>query len=155
MGSRGASLLQLQRCISESGLAPDVDRQLAYLPFDAGRAQFVVSCREVERVLMPTDVVDLSGYAQLPECVIGIVATDSVMLSVIDGGLLFGRQRVVPGLKSRLLVFGGGPLKGVALLVDRVHARAATADGDRTRFDAIKAYESLQERAQAKRMVKQ
>lgn len=155
MGSRSASLLQLQRSILEPGVERCGEQGLAHLPFDAGGDQFVVPAGEIERVLMPSDVVDLGGYSQLPEPVIGVVATDTEMLSVVDAGLLVGRQSVVAGIKARLLVFGSGPLKGVALLVDRVHARRAAVDDGRLQFNADEAYMRLQSQAQAKRIVKQ
>lgn len=154
MGSRSASLLQLQRNILASDEASTPETQLAVLPFDAGLDRYVVPAQMIELVLMPSEVVDLSGYGQLPESVVGVVATDTEMLSVVDAGLLFGRQPVVTGLKSRLLVFGSGPLKGVALLVDRVHARRAVVEDGCVQFDAGQAFTRLQSQAQAKRIVK-
>jgi chemotaxis signal transduction protein len=123
MTARTTSLLRLQESLLQTGAAEAQGAQPTLLPFEAAGAQWAVPCDEVARVQMSADVISLKGYAQLPDCVVGAVAGDNEMLSVVDAGLLLGREPGHASLKSRLIVFNEGPLKGVALLVDRVLAR--------------------------------
>lgn len=125
--SRDSSLLRLQQGLSAPSAGPAGAERRDLLPFEAAKIRWAVPCTEVERVVMPSDVISLAGYAQLPNCVVGVVATDSEMLSVVDTGLLLGVERSHSSLKSRLIIFGEGPLKGFALLVDRVHERVSSA----------------------------
>lgn len=125
--SRDSSLLRLQQGLltPAAGSAGVEHRDL--LPFEAANARWAVPCSEVARVVMPADIISLAGYTQLPNCVVGAVGTDSEMLSVVDAGLLLGIEHSHSSLKSRLIIFGEGPLKGFALLVDRVHERVSSA----------------------------
>lgn len=121
-------LLKLQESLlSSAGGAQAVRASL--LPFDAAGQCWAIPCDDIARVMMPVDVIRLTGYAQLPTCVIGAVAGEAEMLSVVDAGLLLGREQVHASLKTRLIVFGAGPLKGVAVLVDRVHSRVEAPEG--------------------------
>lgn len=125
---RDSSLLRLQQGLMTPGSGPADAEQRDLLPFEAAQTRWAVPCVEVARVMMPADVISLAGYSQLPDCVIGVVATDSEMLSVVDTGLLLGIERSHSSLKSRLIIFGEGPLKGFALLVDRVHERVSSVN---------------------------
>ena len=126
--ARDSSLLRLQQGLMTPGAGhADVERR-DLLPFEAAQTRWAAPCAEVARVMMPADVISLACYSQLPDCIIGVVATDSEMLSVVDAGLLLGIERSHSSLKSRLIIFGEGPLKGLALLVDRVHERVSSAD---------------------------
>lgn len=153
MSARDPSLLRLQESLLRPG--SDVARGAGptLLPFEAAGAQWAVPSDEVVRVQMPADVISLKGYSQLPECVVGAVASDSEMLSVVDAGLLLGRDAVHVSLKARLIVFSEGPLKGVALLVDRVLARisapvrAGEPNGSITHVDAANLYSRLQSKS--------
>ena len=150
MTRRATPLLRLQ----EGLLQPDVAGAQAagptLLPFEAAGARWAVPCDEVARVQMPADVIALKGYAQLPDCVVGAVASDSEMLSVVDAGLLLGREAGHSSLKSRLIVFSDGPLKGVALLVDRVHARIPACEREVTEGVTHVDAKKLNTRLQAK-----
>tara|TARA_B100001105_G_scaffold136374_3_gene109254 strand:+ start:10171 stop:10644 length:474 start_codon:yes stop_codon:yes gene_type:complete len=153
--SRDSSLLRLQQGLMAPAAGPADVEPRDLLPFEAANARWAVPCAEVARVVMPSDVISLTGYAQLPTCVVGVVATDSEMLSVVDVGLLMGIERSHSSLKSRLIIFGEGPLKGLALLVDRVHERVSSANSAATMnlVDAASLHSRLQQKSPSRREV--
>lgn len=153
--TRVTSLLRLQQeLMAPAARAADVPHP-DLLPFEAAKALWAVPCAEVARVVMHSDVISLAGYAQLPSCVVGVVATDSEMLSVVDVGLLLGIERSHSSLKSRLIIFGDGSLKGFALLVDRVHERVSSAESASTlnRVDSASLYSRLLQKSPTRREV--
>ena len=130
MSLRKVSLSELQATLIAATANPGVSTTAPeFLPFEAAGRTWAVKSAEVGRLMMPTDVTLLQGYAVTPECVMGVIAADSEMLSVVDGGLLLGTAKTVNSLKSRLIVFAEGPLKGIALMVDRVRERVDNAAG--------------------------
>lgn len=146
-----APLLALQRRLAESKTSGASSPQLGLLPFEAAQQRWAIPSAEVARVLMPTDIIALTGYRQLPEYVIGALASDNEMLSIVDAGLLLGRERVHHSLKARLVVFADGPLKGIGLLVDRVLARVAddTDQPDLQRLSAASLHRKLHSKSQS------
>ncbi len=106
--TRDSALLRLQQGLMAPATGVKDVARLDLLPFEAAQARWAVPCAEVVRVMMPADVINLNGYTQLPECVVGAVASENEMLSVIDAGLLLGQERSHSSLKSRLIVFGDG-----------------------------------------------
>lgn len=150
MGARRESLLRLQAELLRGGESAEPAGP-TLLPFEAAGQVWAVPCDEVARVMMPADLIPLNGYAQLPVCVIGVIASDTEMLSVVDSGLLLGREKSHESLKTRLIVFNEGPLKGVAILVDRVRARvAAPASNDKIEGVNLLDAANLNSRLQAK-----
>lgn len=126
--AKSASLLRLQEALSSSSERGRMEVAGRILPYDVGSERFGITCTNISRLVMPADVIRLEGYSHLPSCVIGAVVNDNEMLSVVDAGLLMGRMRIVPSVKARLVVFDSGPLKGIALHVDRVHDRIDERD---------------------------
>lgn len=116
-------LLRLQQAIHrETGLA-DVPDGLDTLVFDAANTGWGIPTVAVARVLMPNKVLELPRYAQLPQCVIGVISGLGEMLTVVDGGLLLGGGPTRSSLKARLIVFADIGLTGYAMFVDRVGNR--------------------------------
>jgi chemotaxis signal transduction protein len=151
--ARNTSLLRLQQGLMNPESAVLGGEQRDLLPFEASLARWSLPCAEVVRVMMPADIISLAGYSQLPECVIGVVAADSEMLSVVDAGLLLGQRRTHLSLKSRLIVCGEGALKGFALLVDRVFDRVSSAEPDKglNRTDADRLHSLLMQSSPTRR----
>lgn len=152
--TRSSALLRLQQNLvaPRGGQAQAPAPLLELLPFEAASFRWSIPCVEVARVMMPAEVISLAGYPQIPTCVVGVVAADSEMLSVVDAALLLGHEPCNQSLKSRLIVFGDGPLKGFALLVDRVHERIGADDAsahELRRLDSV----TLQSRLQQKKPI--
>lgn len=128
MTSRAASLVELQeRMLAEARSSVSAKPVFEFLPFSASGATWLIRSRNIVRLMMPADVLMLNGYSNTPACLLGVTASGSDMLSVVDAGLLLGSTQVALTLKTRLIVFEEGSLKGIALLVDRVHDRVASS----------------------------
>lgn len=128
--NRGRSLVALQESLIQAAADQSAaDMMPAYLPFEAAGRTWAIRCAEIHRLaIIPPEFTSLQGYARTPACIVGVMPTDADMLSVVDAGLLLGGLSVVKSLKTRLVVFGEGALKGVALMVDRIHDRVETVD---------------------------
>ncbi|MFK4705836.1 chemotaxis signal transduction protein [Roseateles asaccharophilus] len=130
--NRGRPLVALQESLvraasDQSSASP----ARAYLPFEAAGRTWALSAEEVNRLAMPTnDITSLQGCADTHACILGVMPTDAEMLSVVDAGLLLGGSSVVRSLKTRLIVFAEGALKGVAIMVDRIHDRVDSVDAE-------------------------
>lgn len=137
--SRRTSLLRLQQSLMSPESSPAAVEGLDLLPFDAAQQSWTIPCADVARVMMSAAVISLSGYSQLPDCVVGVVGTDNEMLTVVDAGLLLGREPTQATMKTRLIVFGDGELRGFALLVERVRDRVTKEVAGRQELQASSA----------------
>lgn len=119
---RERRLLRLQDSLTarhEGGVAAAL-----LLPYAVGAQRYALPYAQVARVTLPAGLAGLAGYSQLPRCVVGVAASDSEMLTVLDAGLLHGATPTQQTLKSRLIVMSDGAMKGFALLVSRVYDMA-------------------------------
>lgn len=126
--SARTNLLALQRTLLSNSESMANSSQLEMLMFEVAKQKWAVKCSDVAKVAMAADIIPLASYQQLPSCVVGLVAVDNEMLTVIDAGLLLGRTRCHQSLKTRLIVFGEGVLRGFALVVERVSDRLSQDD---------------------------
>ncbi len=91
-----------------------------FLPFLVGSIQLAVHASEVARIVLPQGIATLSNYQGIPSCVVGVCASESEMLTIVDAGVLWGKTPIAINMKTRLIVMQGGSLRGFALLVSRV-----------------------------------
>lgn len=90
------------------------------LPFEVNDHAFALAYPEVARVTLPSAVLALPFSAGPPAFVAGVASSGADIVTVLDGGLLLGSARIEPTLKTRLIVFSDGEMKGFGLLVARV-----------------------------------
>lgn len=90
------------------------------LPFDVSSFRWALRFEHVNRVLVCTALEQVWPGAGLPPAVVGMVASEAEVLTVVDTAVLMGYPGIKVTPRSRLLVMEEGPLKGVALLVGEV-----------------------------------
>lgn len=124
---RHNGLVALQESIILAGESPASSPE-SILVFQVSSGFLGIEFAQVDSVSSCGQIAPVWSRQGVPEAVIGLCAASGSILTVIDGGLVFGANPVRITLKSRLITFGDGPLKGIALLVDRVTDPVVKAD---------------------------
>jgi chemotaxis signal transduction protein len=107
--------------MSDAGVHLSIAKESGmFLPFLVGSTQLAVHASEVARIVLPQGIATLSNYQGIPNCVVGVCASESEMLTIVDAGVLWGKTPIAVNMKTRLIVMQGGALRGFALLVSRV-----------------------------------
>lgn len=117
MGNNGLVALQ-ERIIQAS--ASDDEMPKSILLFQVASGSWGIDFSQVDSISSCGQIAPVWSRVGIPAAVIGLSAASGRILTVVDGGLAFGANPVQMNLKSRLITFGDGLLKGIALLVDRV-----------------------------------
>ena len=90
------------------------------LPFEVSSFRWALRFEHIDRLLLCAAIEPVWPGAGLPPAVVGMVASDAEVLTVVDTAVLMGYPSIKVTPRSRLLVMQEGPLKGVALLVGGV-----------------------------------
>ena len=110
-------LVSLQERLSQAGPIPQ--RSGLLVPFRSGQVELALPNEDVLRVGLSNQITPVARYQNIPSCVVGVSSSHSTLVTVVDAGLLFGRNPTQLSIRSRIIVLGSDGM-GYGLLVDRV-----------------------------------
>jgi len=116
---RTNGLVELQKKIDASVASLSVGEE-KLLVFEVCSGHWAIDFPSISAISTCGQIAPLWVREGVPPAIIGMSASDGEILTVIDGGLVFGMKPVTIDLKSRLITFEEGPLRGIALLVERI-----------------------------------
>jgi chemotaxis signal transduction protein len=90
------------------------------IPFQVGSATFAIAHQSVRKISLPISICKVPRNSSTPLSVVGVIASENALLTVVDAGRMFGQDCGPISDKSRLFIFSDGPMHGYSMLVSRV-----------------------------------